>query len=520
MPNSSLFSAFVGICFTLNYIIGTGKVKIYISYLIYPILMVLNLLGFLTLPWAFNQTGPYLGFTALFIMTIFSLFAIIFILESMARAEELSKVLKSDIQSLNDRNSVSSYQSIELTVESNDNHISITPQTLDTSQSGLLLDNNGSSSIDEKVLCVGTTKFELTELSEMFLGHPGRITYTTLACIYLYTALWVYATVFGMSLADHLDIGKDSYIIYVCIFSIIVIPLSLKDMKEQIWIQVFLSVCRILMVLFMVGTILIAQRYEKPSFGDFNSLENHSNSTNFNIQISKIYLLLPMAAYANIFHHSIPALSELVPNKKLLHKVFIIALIIAMLSYTCIGCVISNYFQNYTNISSNLNWSKYYGQLNEDGSIPLYARIISSYIVLFPAFDVSSAFPLNAITLSNNIMSTYYGHNIHLIESSKHTYMWLFIRLIAIVPPLLGALLFSSLGEVTSFAGITGFAIAFIFPSLLAYYSNQKMIDNNLIHKTVYSYNGISKYSQILTLFVGIGLIITVSFCLIVYGRE
>lgn len=45
--------------------------------------------------------------------------------------------------------------------------------------------------------------------------------------------------------------------------------------------------------------------------------------------------------------------------------------------------------------------------------------IIKHYMVLFPALNVSSAFPLNGITVGNNLMATYYGDKTHIAEKEK-----------------------------------------------------------------------------------------------------
>ena len=73
MPPHS-FSFFVAVCFTLNYIIGSG---------------------FLTLPWAFYETGWLLSLIILGIVTLVSVLASWFILEAMARAEILTNHQKS-----------------------------------------------------------------------------------------------------------------------------------------------------------------------------------------------------------------------------------------------------------------------------------------------------------------------------------------------------------------------------------------------------------------------------------------
>jgi hypothetical protein len=74
--------------------------------------------------------------------------------------------------------------------------------------------------------------------------------------------------------------------------------------------------------------------------------------------------------------------------------------------------------------------------------------------------------------IGNNLMSTYYGHNeIHNVEKSRLTRIK--FRLLAAIPPILGALIVRQVGEITDYTGITGYGITFVIPPLLAYYSGK-----------------------------------------------
>lgn len=57
-----------------------------------------------------------------------------------------------------------------------------------------------------------------------------------------------------------------------------------------------------------------------------------------------------------------------------------------------------------------------YGEDGEIISIAWWAKAVSLYVMCFPALDVVSAFPLNAITLGNNMMGSAYGKRIHEVE--------------------------------------------------------------------------------------------------------
>ena len=87
------FTFGVTVAFTLNYIIGTG---------------------FLTLPWAFQQTGCLLGISILVVMTLFSMISACLIVENMARAALLSSSLakNEDVEDVVVNADSSRYQSV------------------------------------------------------------------------------------------------------------------------------------------------------------------------------------------------------------------------------------------------------------------------------------------------------------------------------------------------------------------------------------------------------------------------
>jgi hypothetical protein len=69
-----------------------------------------------------------------------------------------------------------------------------------------------------------------------------------------------------------------------------------------------------------------------------------------------------------------------------------------------IGCC-----QNTTQI--NLYWNKYVGCRSFDAKPSGWAQFAQYIIILFPALDVMSAYPLNAMTLGNNLMVAFVGQN-------------------------------------------------------------------------------------------------------------
>lgn len=95
------------------------------------------------------------------------------------------------------------------------------------------------------------------------------------------------------------------------------------------------------MMLVMLLTTSIAYFTQTPAFGEYSHHINDNSSEDikylFAIHFDKLHLLLPLAAYAYIFHHSVTALAEPVADKLNLTKMFTTALLISFVAYTLLG---------------------------------------------------------------------------------------------------------------------------------------------------------------------------------------
>lgn len=338
------FSFGVTVAFTLNYIIGTG---------------------FLTLPWAFYQSGNILGLFVLGTITIFAIASALMLLEAMARAEAYANMSNNFGSIIGDRN----YHSLPNIGIKNDSQDFTALRSTKSNHSEPFHDH----SFDLHV--VGDTKYEVTELCKIFIGKQSVRLYTALLSLYLYGSLWAYSTVFANSMAMRVPLSNQpgtaqaSYGAYLLIFSIIVVPSSMIELSEQVYVQVFLSACRVLMLILMISTVIHSMYQatpefqinaviiEKSEYGDEGASNLTANVNNiFAMHINKIYLLLPIAAYASIFHHSIPAISQPVKNKLHLGWIYTITLLICFVAYSIMSITISSYFGDNTIVSTNLNW--------------------------------------------------------------------------------------------------------------------------------------------------------------------
>ncbi|RHY25846.1 hypothetical protein DYB32_008948 [Aphanomyces invadans] len=142
----------------------------------------------------------------------------------------------------------------------------------------------------------------------------------------------------------------------------------------------------------------------------------------------------------------------------------------ALLTTTCFYLALSlsccYYFGPKISSSVNLNWASFSWGI--DGDIPIWAKFLSLLVVLFPALDTLSVFPLIAITLGDNLAASLKGRVVWLNHKR------LVCRLIASIPPLIVAVLVTDLSVTLQFSGIFGLYVAFITPALLQLFSQRE----------------------------------------------
>jgi len=181
------FTPFVSLCFTINYVMGTG---------------------FLTLPDAFNSAGIALALVTLTSVAFLANISKNFVLEAMARAELLHP-------------ESTTIDELLLEKGSEPNHLPHSPFEL---------------------LAVKERKFEVVELCKFFLGDRGGKAYMTTFGFYMYGCLWAYTAVFGNAMASVLPLHtSDDYLLYVFLFAVFTVPLTCMELREQVFVQVSLT---------------------------------------------------------------------------------------------------------------------------------------------------------------------------------------------------------------------------------------------------------------------------------------
>lgn len=524
------FSPFVCACFAVNYIIGGG---------------------FLSLPWAFYKGGMFLSVLFIALICTVAKTSTDYVLSAMARAEYYHHHLTSKNASVgvDDDDAVDDVVEFEPKgwnlVEIEDGGLLIphtkmgdsgegddestrateatslanSPmpfyQTNKQQQQQVVLQFNANQSLQKTaskadnsgVLVVGERTTDVPEMCRLFLGSTGFFLYTISISLYLYGVLWAYSSIFGSAMAQALPLhSDDDYALYVLIYALFMVPMSMLELSEQITVQLFLSACRFLMIALIVFTPIVAAIMapltHDPHFGNqLTPAAAASSESSISpaplVEFSGLHLMLPIIVFAAVFHHSIPGLADEMTDKTQLGHVFQYTFLLCGIAYSLIGLSGAWYFGSAAQEAVNLNWGQYHagtGQFDDDTQswthVSWWASYIAFYVVFFPSLDVLSAFPLNAFVLGNNLMGAYFGSRIRDFQDNRT--ITTFFRLLASLPPILGSIFIRQLGIISDFCGIIGLTIAFVFPSWLYLASDERLRRCGMPTRTLYQTIGSS----------------------------
>ena len=246
-------------------------------------------------------------------------------------------------------------------------------------------------------------KFEPVELSEIFVGKWFKYIYLAVVTIYTFLSCWSYSTVAGSAWASNIPYNfttlikcednafhhqllphggcLSAYYFSVFLFGVIVVFLSVLDLKEQVIVQMVLGSLRFL----TVGAVVIYSIVKLSHGGDACEAKAHNlnwiyppddNSTPYWFNATAInatrytsyhdivlkfdlkgwVAAIPVFTYAYIIHTGISSLSHPVKQKKYLHWMLAAMSTTALVSYMSLGVVVPLWFKASVQETITLNW--------------------------------------------------------------------------------------------------------------------------------------------------------------------
>eukprot|EP00903_Cladosiphon_okamuranus_P005331 g5329.t1 len=348
--------------------------------------------------------------------------------------------------------------------------------------------------------------FQMTEMCEIFGGRRLQRAFNLCLFMYMFCALWGYGAVFGEALATYAPVpfldATGAYRMYVFLFGLVVVPLSTLDIKEQATFQVILTMLRFLALVVMVGSILSSLYTGGEPFGQ--GTEDLVGTTGL-VSWMGVFTAVP----AGIFALSLAATSSTIVSgldqKHSVGNVVWTAMIGAAITYTGISLATAYYFGESVNGSCNVNWTNYSPAADGPASSLLASagRLLAYFVVLFPAMDVTSVYPLNVMVVANNMMAAVY--NDHVDNAENDSVIVTTFRIFCAVPPLLCALLWRDFAAIVGYAGCLTVMIAFVFPAYVNLLSKRMCEERFGASKTPFT-RAITSSTPALYLCMGFGL--------------
>jgi amino acid permease len=358
-------------------------------------------------------------------------------------------------------------------------------------------------------------RYEVLDLISYYLGPWHKLLYQSSLMALMYVGLLAYSQVFCGAITALVNTDFISGVPQL-IFGFMVVPLSCMELDEQITAQSIMAYLRFLAIGIMIGGSLLAlliddsrasgQGHAHPPY--FAPSEPEKCQMSYTTCFSGFGVAFSTALFSQLFQHSIPGLLRPLREQPNLivqaPRVFGASLITTCSLYLLLGTSAASYFGADTHSSVNLNFANFiFGldPLTTPVPLLLFLRLASKLVVMFPALDTISVFPLIANTLGNNFYAgsgpsflKWVARKLvlveHLFVSARRTnrrrcysdlcsddrremierasrLLSIFWRLMAALPPLVFSVWAKDLSFSLLLAGVAGLYVAFVAPSLL-----------------------------------------------------
>lgn len=319
-------------------------------------------------------------------------------------------------------------------------------------------------------------KQSFSAIAYRFGGHAAQTGVQLSVLTYCLGSLWSYASVFSSSGSSLFfsyvwhepcdvygtEVSRhcaESYDVFMVLFGVIVISLSLKNIADQVGVQQFLTLYRI----FAFGLMFVTMGAKMYAEGSAVVLARLTPLMGFNWgKFGKGFGPLFLAL---TFQYNLPDAIQALGAKKEAQRVTTVASVVSVVLYLMLAIMGAAAFDNVNPLIS-LNWHEFSG-CGEGGWQPCVGHksfmgfAIQTSVMIFPIFAVVSAFPMVTITMADNLLSAvpeacFRRYTVGTISS------W--VRLCCAVPPLIFAVLFKRLDTILTVAGLFGFILSYVVP--------------------------------------------------------
>lgn len=470
--DTSSYTPFIALVFTINYLLGVGCLGI---------------------PRAFLASGLVLGVVLVCLTSFFSYVTTLFIANGACRVMQTRELqrgnafrdpvqihtpdrlqaLDGDVKGVRGRGGLQ-WKELLFPLQ----ELEVIQGTLSTKYYGST--NSSASSVSPP--STSSSEEDMPEVIEIVaeLLNPSWVAIYQASLLFLTsTGLLAYTQVFVSAFLT--QIWPDvPLILPTALFGAVVVPLSCLDLHEQIKTQVVMSALRFVSIAMMVVGMMVIWLL---------SSRNHTHDHQWWIKRDNLVdmdnagLMFSTALFAQLFQHSVPGIIRPLAStkKRRVPDIFLSALLTTGCIYIMLGFLSLVSLGNEIEQSINLNFVGFTWGVDKNSPLYHIAEGASLLVVLFPAFDTISIFPLIANTLGNNLqafakVSPSSGSGVGNATEGRGDGGRIFYRLVASVPPILCSLVLRDLTTALQMAGVSGVIVALVVPGLIQIKATQRAL--------------------------------------------
>lgn len=381
--------------------------------------------GFLSIPFAFNSSGVVLSLVYLLVLSVQNIYLTLMFLDLIHKCKYLKAWQLSGT---------------EFNLSIMEFFYSRKHQEIDRE----FPDISGISRIDA---CSGFW---------LIFGKKFGIFYLVLMTVSFEGSMIAYVSIFASSFTSNVPVGDMvacniyetgifsrcgmNYWIFVVVYGMIVVYLTFKGLEEQKVFQFTMCVMRfvIMSIIVVCCFFLILRQKDIDSDEKLEARPKLADVANSGITI-------PIIIFALLYQLQLPSIAEMVVDKERnLWRIVALVTVVSFFFYGALGLVVPFAVDDLQSQIS-LNFREYSAGYKER---TFWMQLVSFLVVLFPAFDVISSYPLSSIALVDNWVSVVYGKdqpNIKVLRLMK--------AFVSIFPVIIAFFIYD-LGKILDLSGI------------------------------------------------------------------
>ena len=359
-----------------------------------------------------------------------------------------------------------------------------------SARAGLLFRNKDYSLVNDESCKIDISidpdrKFEFNELAKIVIGKIASfiisLIVTTSAILFMFSGIIpgsqalavnipINTTIFTACSSEEFDVAilpggncLNWYRLMVTIFGIVGTVLACLRGKDQIYVIVFLSILRLLVMCYMICFSIFVIRDE---------ISNATIPTNFVTDFDLSKSMLATGAFFTFIYLPtlVPSVTHSITIKSSLRPLIIISFLFLAIFLSMYGSVLSFAFGSNIHQNSILNLQPY--TMNNHSSA---LRVMSHIILLYPCLDGISSFMYGVILASNQTFTLFIGKDFSEVSKVKrYKILNLIIYVCFSIFPIIICLFISNIGTILDISGLIIFVSNIIIPALLQIFSTIK----------------------------------------------